>query len=141
MNRSEKDATTQLVEQFQQTAIDVIQPVMEQAIVFAAEYAKACGRDTILGKDMEYAMKYCAMNEVGKKMGTHFPEIYEEDEEDEEDDIEFEDEEIPFTRYTGREYKFVKMNMAYDTWDAWEPKNPSELMLKNAIDSNEHIGT
>ena len=44
-------------------------------------------------------------------------------------------------RYTGREYKFVKMNMAYDTWDAWEPKNPSELMLKNAIDSNEHIGT
>jgi hypothetical protein len=39
------------------------------------------------------------------------------------------------------EYKFVKMNMAYDNWDAWEPKNPSELMLKNAIDSNEHIGT
>jgi hypothetical protein len=33
------------------------------------------------------------------------------------------------------------MNMAYDNWDAWEPKNPSELMLKNAIDSNEHIGT
>lgn len=146
MNQSENDATTQLVEQFQRTAIDVIQPVMEQAIVFAAEYAKACGRDTILGKDMEYAMKYCAMNEVGRKMGSHFPEIYEEssdeeDEEDEEDDIEFEDEEIPFTRYTGREYKFVKMNMAYDNWDAWEPKNPSELMLKNAIDSNEHIGT
>ena len=105
-----------------------------------AEYAKASGRDMVLGEDLEYAMKYCAMNEVGKKMGTHFPEIYEEDD-SEEDDIEFEDEEIPFTRYTGREYKFVKMNMAYDNWDAWEPKNPSELMLKNAIDSNEHIGT
>ena len=109
-------------------------------MVLAAEYAKASGRDMVVSEDMEYAMKYCAMNEVGKKMGTHFPEIYEEDD-SEEDDIEIEDEEIPFTRYTGREYKFVKMNMAYDTWDAWEPKNPSELMLKNAIDSNEHIGT
>ena len=112
-------------------------------MVLAAEYATACGRDMVLGEDMEYAMKYCAMNEVGKKMGTHFPEIYEEssDEEDQEEDIEFEDEEIPFTRYNGREYKFVKMNMAYDNWGAWEPKNPSELMLKNAIDSNEHIGS
>lgn len=144
MNQQEKDATTNLIEQVQDSAINIIQPVLERTMVLAAEYATACGRDMVLGEDLEYAMKYCAMNEVGKKMGTHFPEIYEEessDEEDEEDDIEFEDEEIPFTRYTGREYKFVKMNMAYDTWDTWEPKNPSELMLKNAIDSNEHIGT
>lgn len=143
MNQQEKDATENLIEQVQDSAINIIQPVLERTMVLAAEYATACGRDMVLGEDLEYAMKYCAMNEVGKKMGTHFPEIYEEssDEEDEEDDIEFEDEEIPFTRYTGREYKFVKMNMAYDTWDTWEPKNPSELMLKNAIDSNEHIGT
>jgi len=143
MNQQEKDATTNLIEQVQDSAINIIQPVLERTMVLAAEYATACGRDMVLGEDMEYAMKYCAMNEVGKKMGTHFPEIYEEssDEEDQGEDIEFEDEEIPFTRYTGREYKFVKMNMAYDNWDAWEPKNPSELMLKNAIDSNEHIGT
>ena len=140
MNQQEKDATENLIEQVQDSAINIIQPVLERTMVLAAEYAKASGRDMVLGEDLEYAMKYCAMNEVGKKMGTHFPEIYEEDD-SEEDDIEFEDEEIPFTRYTGREYKFVKMNMAYDNWDAWEPKNPSELMLKNAIDSNEHIGT
>ena len=140
MNQQEKDATENLIEQVQDSAINIIQPVLERTMVLAAEYAKASGRDMVLGEDLEYAMKYCAMNEVGKKMGTHFPEIYEEDD-SEEDDIEIEDEEIPFTRYTGREYKFVKMNMAYDTWDAWEPKNPSELMLKNAIDSNEHIGT
>jgi hypothetical protein len=139
MNQQEKDATANLIEQVQDSAINIIQPVLERTMVLAAEYAKACGRDMVLGEDMEYAMKYCAMNEVGKKMGTHFPEIYEES--SDEDDIEIEYEEIPFTRYTGREYKFVKMNMAYDNWDAWEPKNPSELMLKNAIDSNEHIGT
>ena len=139
MNQQEKDATTNLIEQVQDSAINIIQPVLERTMVLAAEYATACGRDMVLGEDLEYAMKYCAMNEVGKKMGTHFPEIYEES--SDEDDIEIEYEEIPFTRYTGREYKFVKMNMAYDNWDAWEPKNPSELMLKNAIDSNEHIGS
>jgi len=26
--------------------------------------------------------------------------------------------------------------MAYDNWDTWVPKNPTEQMLKNAIDSN-----
>jgi hypothetical protein len=139
MNQQEKDATANLIEQVQDSAINIIQPVLERTMVLAAEYAKACGRDMVLGEDLEYAMKYCVMNEVGKKMGTHFPEIYEES--SDEDDIEIEDEEIPFTRYTGREYKFVKMNMAYDNWGAWEPKNPSELMLKNAIDSNEHIRT
>jgi len=131
MNQQEKDATENLIEQVQDSAINIIQPVLERTMVLAAEYAKASGRDMVLGEDLKYAMKYCAMNEVGKKMGTHFPEIYEEDEEeDEEDDIEFEDEEIPFTRYTGREYKFVKMNMAYDTWDAWEPKKSVRINVK-----------
>ena len=141
MNQREKDANINLIEQIQESAINIIQPVLERSMVLAAEYAKACGRDIILAEDMEYAMKYCAMNEVGKKMGSHFPEIYEEEYSEDEEDIEIEeDEDVPFTRYSGREYKFVKMNMAYDSWNTWEPKNPSELMLKNAIDSNEHIG-
>ena len=139
MNQQEKDATANLIEQVQESAINIIQPVLERSMVLAAEYAKACGRDIVLAEDMEYAMKYCAMNEVGKKMGSHFPEIYEEESSDEDIEIE-EDEDVPFTRYSGREYKFVKMNMAYDNWNTWQPKNPSEQMLKNAIDSNEHIG-
>tara|TARA_B100000497_G_C7693639_1_gene422626 strand:- start:2374 stop:2826 length:453 start_codon:yes stop_codon:yes gene_type:complete len=139
MNQQEKDAIMQLLEQFQQTAIDVVQPVMEQAIVCAAEYSKACGRDIILSKDVEYAMKYCAMNEVGKKTGSHFPEIY-DDSDSEEEELEIEDEEgIEFVRYSGREYKYVKMNMSYDNWDTWVPKNPIEQMLKNAIDSNGYL--
>lgn len=140
MNQQEKDATANLIEQVQESAINIIQPVLERSMILAAEYAKACGRDIILAEDMEYAMKYCAMHEVGKKIGTHFPEIYEEESSEDEIEIEEDDEDVPFTRYSGREYKFVKMNMAYDNWNTWEPKNPSEQMLKNAIDSNEHIG-
>ena len=106
MNLLEKDAQDNIVEQIQQSAIDIVQPVMEQSMIFAAEYAKACGRDTVLGRDLEYAMKYCAMNEVGKKTGSYFPEMYEEDEEScSEDDLEIIDEcdeEIEFERYAGR---------------------------------------
>jgi len=146
MNLQEKEASVNIIEQLQDSALNIIQPVMEQSMVLAAEYADACGRDIVLGKDIEYAMKYCAMNEVGKKIGTHFPEIYdsENDSDDEEDDIEVideEDEDIKFERYSGRQYKYVKMNMAYDTWNTWTPKNMTEMMLKNAIDSNEHIRT
>jgi histone H3/H4 len=78
MNQREKDANINLIEQIQESAINIIQPVLERSMILAAEYAKACGRDIVLGEDMEYAMKYCAMNEVGKKMGSHFPELYDE---------------------------------------------------------------
>ena len=142
--QKENEATLLLQEQLQDSALDVIQPILERAMVLAAGYAKACGRDTLLGEDMEYAIKYCAMHEVGKKLGSHFPEIYEEDSdsdnlEDELEIIDEDEEDIEFTRYSGREYKYVKINMAYDNWNDWVPKNPTEQMLKNAIDSNEHL--
>jgi len=139
--QQENDASLLIQEQIQGSALNIIQPVLEQAMILAAGYAKACGRDTLLGEDMEYAMKYCAMNQVGKNTGSLFPEIYEEDtdSEDELEIIDEEEEDIEFTRYSGREYKFVKMNMAYDNWKEWVPKNPTEQMLKNAIDSNEHL--
>ena len=63
----------------EQAAIEIITPVLEQSVLLAADYAKACGRDAILSKDFEYAIKYCAMNTIGQKIGSHFPEIYEED--------------------------------------------------------------
>ena len=59
--------------------------------------------------------------------------------EDEIETIDETEEDIKFERYSGREYKFVKMNLAYDKWENWVPTNPSEQMLKNTIDSNEHI--
>ena len=139
MNQQEKDATTNLIEQVQDSAINIIQPVLERTMVLAAEYAKASGRDMVLGKDLEYAMKYCAMNEVGKKTGTYFPEIYDESDSEEEELDVVDEEDIEFERYSGREYKFVKMNIAYDNWGTWVPKNPTEHMLKNAIDSNGDI--
>ena len=81
------------------------------------------------------------MYTVGEDIGTIFPEIYNEDDEDEEegDDIieEVDEQECPpFARYSGTEERFKRINEAYDRWDSWQPQNPTEVMLKNAINSN-----
>jgi hypothetical protein len=128
--------------------INIVQPVIEKSTLLAAEYCKACGRDVLLSEDMEYAMKYCAMNTVGKTIGSIMPEIYDEeesDEEGEESDEEGEESdeegELPdFVRYSGPDPGFIQVNEAFDRWDSWVPQNPTEQMLKNAINSNEYIG-
>lgn len=118
--------------------IQAILPVWETSMVLAGNYSKACGRSTLTSKDFEYALKYSAMNFVGKKIGSFFPEIYESDS-DESDDIELVDEdEEPFTRYEGQDELFIRVNQAYDNWESWEPQSPVENMLKNAIDKNEY---
>lgn len=124
-------------DQLAKTIMDIITPVFEESMILACDYAKACGRNTVIPEDIEYAMKFCAMHRVGQNIGSILPEIYDE-EDDEEDDIEITDEDIPFERYSGDDPKFLKINEAYDAWDSWEPTNPSEQLIKNAIDSNGH---
>jgi histone H3/H4 len=119
---------------YMKAMLNIITPVLEKGMVLAAQYSKACGRDAILMQDVEYAMKYCAMNEVGKKIGTHFPGLYDDDEEE---DIEIiEESDGDFTRYSGDDQFMNKINEAYDSWDSWVPTNPTEELIKNAIDSN-----
>jgi hypothetical protein len=132
-----------------ESALDVFRPVMESATVLAAHYAKACGRDVVLQEDMQYGMMYAARYVTGRQIGSLFPEIYESSEssgsDDECSDEEsgadsdswetVDDDELVWSRYEGTEDdQAVKMNECADSWDAWEPQNPSERALKNAID-------
>ena len=134
-----------MAEQYMNSMIDIMMPVMENSVVLAAEYSKACGRNIILPEDMEYATKYCAMNTVGQNVGSLFPEIYDDDEDEDEDEDEDDIEEVPeedcppFERYSGDQEKFILMNQAHDQWESWVPQNPAEQMLKNAINSNGHL--
>ena len=140
MQSGSGDAGSPIVDQFVNTMIDILMPVMERSMLLAAEYCKACGRDTILSEDMQYAIKYCAMNTVGQDIGSLFPEIYDEEDEDEDDIEEVAEEDCPpFERYSGHDERFLSMNQAYDRWDSWVPQSPTEQMLKNAINSNEHL--
>ena len=131
----------QMAEEYVKSMIDILLPVMEKSMLFASEYSKACGRDTVLPEDLEYAIKYCAMYTVGQDIGTLFPDLYNEEDSDEDDIEEVDDENCPpFERYIGTDERFILMNQAYDRWDSWVPQNPTEQMLKNAINSNEHLG-
>ena len=143
-----------------ESALDIFRPVMESATVMAAHYAKAAGRDVVLQEDMRFGMMFAARYVTGRQIGSLFPEIYEEsgessgsegsdydpDGEDEESGSDsdswetVDDEELVWTRYEGTDDdQALKMNECADSWDAWEPQNPSERALKNAIDKQRDL--
>ena len=135
-----------------ESALDIFRPVMESATVLAAHYTKACGRDVVLQEDMRMGMMYATRYVTGRQVGSLFPEIYKEESgTDSDGDSSTEgsgsdsdssgswetvsDSEMVWTRYEGTEDdQALKMNECAETWDAWEPQNPSERALKNAID-------
>jgi hypothetical protein len=122
-----------------QAATEIIQPVMESAIIVAGHYSKACGRNTITSQDVQYALKYSARNLVGKHVGTLFPEDEEEGESsggDEDDDSieEVDEDEEPFVRYSGEDSLMKDIHIAVDTWESWIPVSPIEIMLKDSLD-------
>ena len=138
-----------------ESALDIFRPVMESATVMAAHYAKAAGRDVVLQEDMRFGMMFAARYVTGRQIGSLFPEIYEESGESHSDsDSDFDedgsessgswetvdDEELVWTRYEGTDDdQALKMNECADSWDAWEPQNPSERALKNAIDKQSDL--
>jgi len=69
--------TTKLV----QDATDIFQPVVESAMVLAAHYATACGRDIVLSEDVRYGLMFAARNVTGKHVGSLYPECYSEESE------------------------------------------------------------
>lgn len=118
-----------------QASLDVLLPVMESAQVLAGEYCNACNRKTVTGEDLKYTMRYAAMNITGRQTGSLFPEIYEqESDSDEECDFEVVDEDDePFTRYSGDSQLMNDINNAHDIWDSWVPNSPAETLLKSSI--------
>ena len=143
-----------------ESALDIFRPVMESATVMAAHYAKAAGRDVVLQEDMRFGMMFAARYVTGRQIGSLFPEIYEEsgessgsegsdydpDGEDEESGSDSDswetvsDSEMVWTRYEGTDDdQALKMNECADSWASWEPQNPSERALKNAIDKQRDL--
>lgn len=138
----------------EEAAMNIFLPVMESAMVYAAHYCKSCGRNTITSMDMSYGWRYAARITTGNKLGSFFPEVYddsdssstEEDSDDSSTELDEEDndsstelgEEEEFTRYTGETDELcIKMNEMYDTWKDWDPETPAEKMIKNAVDSSD----
>ena len=119
----------------EQQAEEILIPVLEGAIIAAAQYATACGRSTLTKQDVKLGLMFAARNITGNQIGTFFPdEEEEEDEEEDEEEEEEEEEDEPFTQYTGDETIYKSMNECARTWDEWTPESPAERALKNAVD-------
>ena len=115
-------------------ATEIIQPVFESAMVLAGHYVKESGRNTITSQDVQYALKYCARNLVGKHIGTLFPEDSDDDSVSDGSITEVDEDESPFSRYSGDDKLMNEINEAVDTWDEWVPESPIEVMLKDSVD-------
>lgn len=118
--------------------MELLKPVLETAVVVASHYCKACGRNTVTAEDMKLGMRFAARRVPGVENESLFPEIYEDSTDSDESDIEVVDEDDePFTRYTGDDPNILLIHEMSDTWDEWEPELPIQVLLKMSIDSRE----
>ena len=118
--------------------MELLKPVLETAVIVAAHYSKACGRNTVTAKDMQLGMRFAARRVPGVENESLFPEIYDEEDSSDESDIEVVDEDDePFTRYEGDDPNILLINEMSDTWDEWEPELPIQVLLKMSIDRQE----
>jgi len=124
------------VARLKEQAIEMFKPVMESAIVVAAEYCKSTGRTVVVAKDMEYGMKFAARHVLGQVQGTMFPELEDEQnfDDEQEDEDETEEEEEEWTRYEGDNEQMNIINQCVDTWSEWSPPSDAHRALKDAIE-------
>lgn len=113
---------------------NILIPVLEKSMLLACKYCNACGRDVVLPQDVEYAAKYCVMHTVGQDVGESV--VGSDSDSESGSDIEQVDAEAcpEFEPYTGDDPLMNAVNEAQAAWATWEPTNPIEIMLKNAID-------
>ena len=120
---------------------NAIQPVLENAVVVAAEYCKATGRSIVTALDMEYGMKWSAMKLTGRVYGSILSDSDEEDSDgwETDDDMVVQESEMgfddEFREYDGDDERYLEVNQAVREWADWEPETPVEIMIKNAINS------
>jgi len=120
---------------------NAIQPVLENAVVVAAEYCKATGRNIVTALDMEYGMKWSAMKLTGRVYGSILSDSDEEDSDgwETDDDMVVQESEMgfddEFREYDGDDERYLEVNQAVREWADWEPETELEMMIKSAVNS------
>lgn len=119
------------------------------AFLNAAKYVECCERNGITNEDILYGLRYEIFEFLERSdIRENLAEIEEElkMEHSSEDELDMEEYIVPDEELNSFERikkdkinednkKFVnKIHKYYDTWNSWEPKNPIEHILKNAID-------
>ena len=113
---------------------------MEKAIVSADKYVHHSGRDTITKKDIKLGLKSETFKFLTRENFTEdvkkWREILDEEDIDEEEEIETivnDAEYVEFKKSTCTCNNCTFFNEIEEKWDAWEPHNQIECILKNAV--------
>ena len=126
-----------MVDNFVNSAMDLVMDALTQSTIWAGYYCKACDRKTLTAQDLEYCMKYIAQN--FKAAPSLMEELSGDDDDEDDDSMEVVDEDDePFTRYRGVDKYMLNINRAYDNWPTWIPQSPFELKFKDSINNISH---
>lgn len=137
--------------------VALLRTFSRDALRVAGRYAHGSDRDTVTGRDMHAALKYCARTffekddaELNRSVERELREMEEEDEESsgEEDEDEDEgasdgecgeeDEDGGAQQYRGSvsDVDLVRrVDAIVDCWHLWAPDDPVHQLIKRAIDS------
>lgn len=111
----------------------------------AAKYAQTAGRECVTSTDMEYAMKYEAHvfffretlhDDVGQCRTMLEENVHVSDDDADDDDDEGDDTSTSADEFKRGQSGFCqRVNVIVDAWDAWQPSDQLQNLLKDAIDS------
>ena len=136
MKTGQSTHDTTLSDRITRTGTDLLNTLLEHAIVNACAYAKSAGRDNMSGKDIIIALQYEAHEFCNRSMNTADAdtdtETSESEDDDDSDDPDEADDE--FTPSYSDDPLIQRMNYYHETWESWIPELPLEKALKNAVD-------
>lgn len=129
----------------------------EDSLITAAKYTIGCGRKVVSAKDVQKALMFQAQNffDQGCSLEERFNQYIndmseeegeeeegeeeegEEEEGEEEEEEEGEEEEGEGEKEEKEECKKVVgiLNDIYEKWDAWQPVDPIQILIKKSIDN------
>lgn len=118
-------------------AMRLLTPCLEAAAILAGAYARGCGRDTVVSRDFDYALKFAARHVLGKHLESFLAEAEDEDDDADSDaSLLVEEGEEVWSRYEGGDERLCLVNACAESWNEWAPETPLEEALKRAIDSS-----
>ena len=112
----------------------------EKSIHFGVHYAKCAGRTNLSGTDTLYALQYLSheflnLPDLNERVQEHEQDDIEDNDTDDSDSADNDsDSADEFTRAPDDDPICAKMNQYHDTWDAWEPSDDVQILLKRNVD-------
>ena len=125
---------TTIADTFEKSGTELLNKLVEYAVINASTYAKSAGRDNLSGTDIIIALQYEA-HEFLYRNNLNENTYCSDSDSDSESIGETNDDDSAneFTRSYSNDPLIEMMNYYHDTWDSWHPEIPLERVLKNAV--------